>query len=202
MGYTRIDSNLALGLIQHRNLIGPVLGGLLADPSTLYPNIFPHDSLWDRYKFLLPNLAVVLLQSITMSAVFVLLKETNPKLAARPDPGTRARHFLQKYLRLRPREGTGTKYIPVNTGEADDNLQYSTVIHEEDEHELQVMKPTTPPSENSSDESLSNTAFTSQTILQILSVSLLAIHKVFSDAIMPVFLATSTVSGEASPQGI
>lgn len=178
-----------------------MIGGLLADPSTLYPSMFSHDSLWGKYKFLLPNLAVILLQSVTMGATFIALKETNPKLAATPDLGTRARYLLQRYLRLKPREGGGTKYIPLNAGEADANSRNPTVIHEEDEQELQAMKPATPPGENSPDESLLNTAFASQTILQILSVSLLAFHKVSSDAIMPVFLATPTASGEASPQG-
>ncbi|KAI8949374.1 major facilitator superfamily domain-containing protein [Xylaria longipes] len=180
------------------NLIGPVLGGILADPSALYPNVFPPDSLWGKYKYLLPNLAVVLLQFITLGAVFLLLEETNPKLAVTPDLGLRTRHLLQSYLGIKPVDNKGGNYVPINTRESDANPGSSTATHEEDEHELQEIKTATSTNENSLDERLPNSAFTAQVILQILSVSLLAFHKVSSDAIMPTFLAAPVAT--AAPE--
>ncbi|KAI0448900.1 major facilitator superfamily domain-containing protein [Xylaria acuta] len=189
------------------NLIGPVLGGILADPSALYPNVFRTDSLWGKYKYLLPNLAVVLLQFITLSAVFLLLEETNPKLAVTPDLGLRTRHLLQSYLGIKPGQNKGNDYIPISTRESDANPRTSTITRKEDEHELQTMETTTtaPTNENSLDENLPDTAFTAQVTLQILSVSLLAFHKVSSDAIMPTFLAAPIATdtpGEVFHQGI
>ncbi|KAI1314237.1 major facilitator superfamily domain-containing protein [Xylaria venustula] len=154
------------------NFIGPVLGGTLANPSKLYPSVFPSNSLWDAYKYLLPNLVVVLLQLITLIAVFLFLKETNPKLATRPDPGG--------------------DYIALNTSDMHTNASSSNILHEQEDNELQIMNNDTPTA------GTSNSVFTTQTILQILSVSLLAFHKVSSDAIMPTFLAapSKTVTPE------
>ncbi|KAI1110446.1 major facilitator superfamily domain-containing protein [Nemania sp. NC0429] len=187
------------------NLVGPVLGGLLADPSTLYPGVFLRDSLWGKYKYLLPNIVVVLLQFITMSAVFFLLKETNPKLAQTPNLGTRTWQVLQEYLGIKTREREGASYAPINTSEVVGIYpRNSTAAHEEEEDELELQErnPATPPGDVSPDESLSKSAFTSQVILQIISVSLLAFHKVSSDAIMPTFLAAPIATEGALHPGI
>jgi MFS family permease len=67
-----------------RSLVGPVLGGLLADPAALYPFIFPQESLWTSYPYLLPNLAVGLLQVLTLILAFLVLQETHPGMPGHP----------------------------------------------------------------------------------------------------------------------
>ncbi|KAK4208113.1 protein zinc induced facilitator-LIKE 1 [Rhypophila decipiens] len=46
----------------HSYLVGPVLGGLLADPATNYPSIFPSNYILLLYPYLLPNLVVAFSQ--------------------------------------------------------------------------------------------------------------------------------------------
>lgn len=72
-----------------RNLVGPVLGGLLADPAINYPSIIPTGSMWTAYPFLLPNLAVAFLQISSFLLAFFFLEETHPQLTKEPDLGLR-----------------------------------------------------------------------------------------------------------------
>ncbi|XP_050897983.1 probable peptide/nitrate transporter At3g43790 [Lathyrus oleraceus] len=40
------------------SLIGPALGGYLAQPAVKYPHLFPKDSFWDKFPYFLPSLSV------------------------------------------------------------------------------------------------------------------------------------------------
>ncbi|KAL2121593.1 hypothetical protein VTJ04DRAFT_5620 [Mycothermus thermophilus] len=64
-------------------IIGPMIGGLFADPHENYPDLFPEDSLFARFPYLLPNLlcAVMLLVSIVLG--YFLLEETHPDMQPR-----------------------------------------------------------------------------------------------------------------------
>ncbi|KAK0704246.1 major facilitator superfamily domain-containing protein [Apiosordaria backusii] len=64
-------------------IIGPMIGGLFADPHESYPHLFPTGSLFERFPYLLPNLicAVLLLVSILMG--YFLLEETHPDMQPR-----------------------------------------------------------------------------------------------------------------------
>jgi MFS family permease len=61
-------------------IVGPSIGGLFADPHKSYPALFPRDSLFAKYPYLLPNLmcAALLLLSIVLG--FFLLEETHPDM--------------------------------------------------------------------------------------------------------------------------
>ncbi|KAK4683154.1 hypothetical protein QC764_122660 [Podospora pseudoanserina] len=64
-------------------IIGPMIGGLFADPHESYPYLFPTGSLFQRFPYLLPNLicAALLLVSIMMG--YFLLEETHPDMQPR-----------------------------------------------------------------------------------------------------------------------
>ncbi|ESW05557.1 hypothetical protein PHAVU_011G189500 [Phaseolus vulgaris] len=53
LGLSTLSSAWGIGLI-----IGPSLGGYLAQPVEKYPNIFPKDSFWDKFPYFLPNLII------------------------------------------------------------------------------------------------------------------------------------------------
>lgn len=67
--------------------MGPVLGGLLTEPTINYPNIFPPGGILSEYPFLLPNLvsASILVLGITIGILF--LEETHGVLKQKPDIG-------------------------------------------------------------------------------------------------------------------
>ncbi|KAH6855727.1 major facilitator superfamily domain-containing protein [Chaetomium sp. MPI-CAGE-AT-0009] len=64
-------------------IIGPMVGGLFADPHASYPNLFPKGSLFEHFPYLLPNLicAAMLLVSIVLG--YFLLEETHPDMQPR-----------------------------------------------------------------------------------------------------------------------
>ncbi|EXJ90314.1 hypothetical protein A1O1_03413 [Capronia coronata CBS 617.96] len=59
-------------------IIGPAIGGLLADPAKSYPNHFSRDGFFGRYPWLLPNLVCASFMLISIISGFFWLQETHP----------------------------------------------------------------------------------------------------------------------------
>ncbi|KAK4642110.1 hypothetical protein QC761_0081110 [Podospora bellae-mahoneyi] len=74
-----------LDLIHTSNLIGQVLGGMLAEPGKNYPSVFPPGSIWTTHPFLLPNPVVASLQLFALIFTSLFLEETHPELREIPD---------------------------------------------------------------------------------------------------------------------
>ncbi|KAG4957586.1 hypothetical protein JHK84_043522 [Glycine max] len=53
LGLSTVSAAWGIGLI-----IGPALGGYLAQPVEKYPHIFPKDSFWDKFPYFLPNFII------------------------------------------------------------------------------------------------------------------------------------------------
>jgi hypothetical protein len=191
----------------YRNLIGPVLGGLLADPATSYPSIFPQNSLWTTYPYLLPNLAVGLLQVLTFILAFLVLQETHPRMREHPGTGLSVLDLLKR-LFPRRRLTKNAAYAPL----AEDTAGLEARENATEEHSLEDFKEEQGGGVRTSSDSgrleadepvkqVSNRAFTFQVMLQILAVSLLAFHKVASDSLMGTFLALPESAGSDKPAG-
>ncbi|KAI0383261.1 major facilitator superfamily domain-containing protein [Hypomontagnella monticulosa] len=185
------------------SLIGPVLGGVLANPSVLYPSIFPANSIWTTYPFILPNLVVALLQLVSLIVVFLFLAETHPHLAGQSDIGLRLGTSLLSYL---PGHAYKTSardsyiYARLDDLQRDGQMLGAEDISNDAHHGSEDTR-TVPQNEQPPQMDQPKTVFTLQVVLQILSVSLLAFHKVSSDAVMPTFLATplaTSAIGQAS----
>lgn len=176
-----------------RNLIGPVLGGILADPGALYPSIFPPDSLLARHKFLLPNLAVAFLQATSWIIAFLFLPETHPKMGTEPDRGLRVGRSAMKLVGISP-SNTSDPYGYTRIRGEDDYMDSHDLSGArsrdlvEETRELEEIEADEDDQWQSEPEP--KKVFTPQVILQVLAVSLLAFHKVAFDAFMPTFLAS------------
>ncbi|KAH9311290.1 hypothetical protein KI387_026325, partial [Taxus chinensis] len=70
MALSIVTTTWGIGLI-----IGPAIGGFLAQPAQNYPNIFPADSLWGRFPYLLPCV-VISAFAVPVLLLAVLLPET------------------------------------------------------------------------------------------------------------------------------
>ena len=193
----------------YRSLTGPILGGLLANPTYLYPSIFPRNSIWAEHPYLLPNLAISLLQLVTFIVALLVLKETHPSIPAR---GLSVRRILKKFFARRGRT-KNTTYFPftrASTGpETRQNIpeQYQfedfrrerdRVRNSSDVGRFDRDEPATKPPSR---------VFTTQVILQIVAVSLFAFHKAASDSLMTTLLALGPVGsgtsvGEPAPRGV
>lgn len=53
LGLSTFSAAWGMGLI-----IGPALGGYLAQPTVKYPNLFPKDSFWDKFPYFLPSISI------------------------------------------------------------------------------------------------------------------------------------------------
>ena len=84
-----------------RSILGPALGGALAQPCESYPTLFPRGTIFDRFPFLLPNLvcAVILVFGVLIGIFF--LEETHGELKGRRDFGIEARRWLVASLQTR-----------------------------------------------------------------------------------------------------
>ncbi|CAK8571039.1 unnamed protein product [Lathyrus sativus] len=51
LGLSTVSAAWGIGLI-----IGPAIGGYLAQPTVKYPHLFPKDSFWDKFPYFLPSL--------------------------------------------------------------------------------------------------------------------------------------------------
>ncbi|KAI4646045.1 hypothetical protein J4E85_000794 [Alternaria conjuncta] len=65
-------------------IIGSAMGGFLAQPARLYPNVFDQDGIFGRYPYLLPNLiaAIGILLAILQGMIFLeetLVREEKPE---------------------------------------------------------------------------------------------------------------------------
>lgn len=80
------------------SIIGPAMGGALAQPCLSYPDLFPKGTIFESYPFLLPNLVcvVVLLAGIVVG--FLFLEETHPEKKHRRDPGLALGNWLVSKL--------------------------------------------------------------------------------------------------------
>lgn len=76
------------------SIIGPALGGVLAQPCDNYPWLFQRNTLFDHFPFLLPNLVcvVVLICGIVVGILF--LEETHAEKKHRRDPGLQLGRWL------------------------------------------------------------------------------------------------------------
>lgn len=76
------------------SIIGPAMGGALAQPCENYPSLFPRGSIFDSFPFLLPNLicVAILLMGITVGILF--LEETHAEKRHQRDWGLELGRWL------------------------------------------------------------------------------------------------------------
>lgn len=183
---------------------GPILGGNLARPGNRWPSVFRVESIWARYPFLLPNIVVAALLATTAILAIIVLPETHSGLS-RDRVCSSSTNSGVSYILARLR-GQHTEYTNLNQETESEDV--GSPARAEDTIELQplekVERPSTeveryaPPSDEISE--YTGKTFTRNVVQQILSVSLLAFHKVSMDVLLPVFLATPA-SGDWKRRG-
>lgn len=82
-----------------RSLIGPVIGGHLADPVKNLPSIFPRGTLSENFPYLLPNLIVVLFIVASGILGHFFLEKSHPNMQNQPDVGRRLSSWFGRVIR-------------------------------------------------------------------------------------------------------
>jgi hypothetical protein len=81
------------------SILGPSLGGALAQPCVNYPGLFPPGTIFEKFPYLLPNLVctVVVLCGLMIGILF--LEETHSEKKHRRDPGLEAGRWILSKIR-------------------------------------------------------------------------------------------------------
>ncbi|KAL9602256.1 MAG: hypothetical protein Q9219_001980 [cf. Caloplaca sp. 3 TL-2023] len=83
------------------SILGPLIGGALAEPCKNYPQAFARGSLFDQYPFLLPNLVCALILIVGILVGILFLEETHQEKKYKRDVGLETG---QKLLKLFDRQ--------------------------------------------------------------------------------------------------
>lgn len=76
------------------SIIGPAMGGALAQPCDNYPWLFQRGTIFDSFPFLLPNVVCVVILVFGVVVGLMFLEETHPEKKFRRDPGLELGHWL------------------------------------------------------------------------------------------------------------
>ena len=165
-----------------RSILGPALGGALAQPCENYPALFARDTLFDRHPFLLPNLvcAIILAGGVLIGILF--LEETHEEMKHNRDVGLEIGRWILTRL------GGSQIQQPVFDKAGDANLDESQSLLEDElppGYRTTDGSPRLPSSRAQSPESKSNAArenkprgmpraFSKQVVLNIVGYGILA----------------------------
>ncbi|KAJ5519784.1 Major facilitator superfamily domain general substrate transporter [Penicillium fimorum] len=167
------------------SIIGPAMGGALAQPCDNYPALFARSTLWDKFPFLLPNLVCITVLVCGIVVGFLFLEETHPEKKHRRDPGLELGHWLVNLcwgsrVQLPDDSDVKEKYFDAPPGyeTAESSPCLRPVDGASADCDLEGQKGPAPK------------AFTRQVILAIVAYGILAYHSVSFDQLMPVLLST------------
>ncbi|RAH50176.1 MFS general substrate transporter [Aspergillus brunneoviolaceus CBS 621.78] len=188
------------------SIIGPAMGGALAQPCDNYPWLFQRGTIFDSFPFLLPNLVCVVVLSSGIIVGLLFLEETHPEKRNRRDPGLELGNWLvNKFKGSRDNLAEELDVKADTTG--DDYFVYDDVPPPE--YRSAESSPRLGPMKESDDLSTDDDiegqmkgqkpkAFTKQVIFNIIAYGILAYHSVSFDQLMPVFLSTPKSTDAAS----
>lgn len=177
------------------SIIGPALGGALAQPCQNYPSFFPRNTIFDRYPFLLPNLvcAVVLLFGIAIGILF--LEETHAEKKLQRDRGREVGKWLMARF---AKSDIATQGKPSSQMEDSASFLFDDpppgYQSTENSPLLSSLKaPAAPPQETPRAQNRGfMKALTPNVLYIVLGYGILAYHSVSFDQLMPIFLSTPT----------
>ncbi|KAI1505947.1 major facilitator superfamily domain-containing protein [Biscogniauxia marginata] len=87
--------------------LGPLMGGLLADPATTLPGLFGEGAVWgfkwiESYPYALPSILNAITLTLAGSAVFFALEETSKKRKMKFDAGLYVVSRIKQFVLRRP----------------------------------------------------------------------------------------------------
>lgn len=187
------------------SILGPTLGGALAKPAWNYPNIFPRNSIWDKFPYLLPNLVCTVIVACGVVIGILFLEETHAEKKYRRDIGLETGKWIiskfsssagKKPLRCE-KIGSLDEVLSLMDGDQEQPPGYRTT-------EGSPNLPSTPsPEPQISSLDLNDTsiatkskpaatkAFTRQVVLNIVGYGILAYHTMTFDSMFPTFLSAN-----------
>ncbi|KAK0656558.1 major facilitator superfamily domain-containing protein [Cercophora newfieldiana] len=157
------------------SVFGPAFGGFFARPVErhLFGGLFDNVKFFKRYPFALPNLVACFVFFVSFMTGLLFLKETLEIHRHRPDWGLALGEKLTRPFNAHPR--------PRNRRRSFMDAEASApLLNTRSSSRSTTTKPAKPPGYSD--------IFTSQTIINLISYTFLALHSVAYDQVLPVFL--------------
>ncbi|KAK5660490.1 hypothetical protein OQA88_13038 [Cercophora sp. LCS_1] len=164
-------------------IIGPMLGGLFADPHESWPETFPTGSLFERYPYLLPNIICAGLLLVSILLGYFLLEETHPDMQPRV---------------LLPEDTFLSENTPLI--ETSDAMKRPAVdLRDENYGTIRSRSGDKSDSAKSLEKRPEYNIFTDKRIMAvILSLSIFTYHSMTFDHLLPIFLEDDRATSHAS----
>lgn len=108
------------------SIVGPAIGGALAQPCDNYPSLFARGTLFDRFPFLLPNLVCATILAVGVTVGILFLEETHIEKKERRDVGLELGRWILRHWK---RETPPDPYSKIG----DANIEESRSLLEDDE---------------------------------------------------------------------
>ncbi|KAL8952608.1 MAG: hypothetical protein Q9222_001482 [Ikaeria aurantiellina] len=195
------------------SIVGPLIGGSLAEPCKNYPGLFARGTLFDRYPFLLPNIvcAGILVVGIVVGILF--LEETHREKRFRRDIGLEFGKKLSSLCRRRQNCESFDKCYDANLEEACALLEdepppgYRTTEGSPRYPASRSLSPAAPqnghlPARLRAQipglELGRQQTWTKPIILHLVSLGFLAFHTISFDQLMPIFLSSKVSTAKPS----
>jgi hypothetical protein len=160
-------------------IIGPSIGGCLADPAESFPSLFSSSGLFAQFPYLLPNLVCALLLVIAIVAGYCFLDETHPDKQS--STTQRDRQHSTAVTPLLPAQG-GNEHAPVNLA-TESYGTFDQVDIERDEI-WQVRSN----GEWIQDPTQEDKAVTKPVIMFVAALGIFTYHSMTYDHLLPIFL--------------
>jgi MFS family permease len=156
-------------------VFGPAFGGFFANPADRFPAVFGKSTFFKEYPYALPNIVAAVFFLISMTTATLFLKETLEGRREHMDWGL----LMGKRL-TRPFRRGRHQPRPVRRRSFVDGEATAPLLPTRRSGHAQSSSPPGPPS-------LSK-VFSSQTTINLIAYTFLALHSVSYDQVLPVFL--------------
>ena len=163
------------------SIFGPSFGGALANPAARYPNVFGHNSFLVKYPFALPNLAASILFLVGLTTGFLFLKETLDSKKHRRDYGRMLGNLLLKPFT----KGKRVSKWKGDREQASSLLKHSRMSSISTLNDVRESSKASKPGKKTPRYA---EVFTKQANINLLTYTLLALHAVAYDQLLPVFM--------------
>ncbi|CZR67648.1 uncharacterized protein PAC_17547 [Phialocephala subalpina] len=191
------------------SMIGPMIGGFLADPAQKYPNLFGDNMFFLHFPYSLPNLVVATPFVIGCVTGILFLKETLKGKNSK-DSGLRLGRVLQQLILCskmsKPLEKIDeAEYHMLDQNDSATRDQSSDRTSYEEEAKPALLSPSTPSSSRWLVSSLfPSSIFTRQSMLALLYICFLQTHSKLFDEFLPTYMQavpspSSPAPGSTSP---
>ena len=165
------------------SMLGPGFGGSLANAAVRFPNVFGKSTFFKTYPFALPNIVASGFFLISLLVGFLYLKETLESKRSQRDYGRTLGQLLLRPLRCvkpRPRWLAEEEQASSLLRHSQQNPPVSTKANGAESQGSTKATAPSPPTYRE--------VFSRQSNLNLLTYSLLALHSIAYDQLLPVFM--------------